>query len=61
MKDLSKEYQKGDKITIQGDAFTMYGVSSIVSVQDDNSDLSLDEILQEYDGRKVKVTIEFLD
>lgn len=58
---MDKEYNKGDKVVLQGDTFTMYGVSSIVSVQDDNSLTTLDDILDECDGRKVRVTIEFLD
>lgn len=58
---MKKEYVKGDKVTIQGEAVTMYGISYMVSVQDDDTLETVDDVLQDYDGRKFKVTIEFLD
>lgn len=58
---MNKEYLKGDKVIIQGEAFTEYGLSHSVSVYDEELELSVNDVLEKYDGRNIKVTIEFLD
>lgn len=58
---MKDNYKKGDIVSIQGEVELDWGVSSIGSLYDEEKDLLLEDFMLELKGRKIKVSIEFLD